>query len=246
MQPATDITIRDIVAENFRAAAVFQKYGLDFCCRGNRRVTDACAEQGISPDVIFNDLAKIETREDTVPRFNAWEPDFLIDYILNNHHHYIRVMLPILYLHTKKIADVHGERHPELLEVASYFAKIGQELEMHMRKEEHVLFPYIKSLVASRRVGMIPAAPPFGSVRNPIAMMEAEHQTAGDEMAMIRTLTNNYTPPDDACTTYRVTFQELEEFEQDLHRHVHLENNILFPKAVALEQIERRSAEVAA
>jgi regulator of cell morphogenesis and NO signaling len=239
MQTATDITIRDIVAENFRAAAVFQKYGIDFCCRGNRLVTDACAEQGLSPDAIFNDLAKIKTEGDTVPRFNAWEPDFLIDYILNNHHQYIRVMLPVLYLHTKKIAAVHGERHPELIEVASYFAKIGQELEMHMHKEEQVLFPYIKSLVASRRAGMTPAAPPFGSVRNPIAMMEAEHQTAGDEMAIIRTLTNNYALPDDACTTYRVTFQELQEFEQDLHRHVHLENNILFPKAVVLERMEK-------
>jgi regulator of cell morphogenesis and NO signaling len=242
MQTATDITIRDIVAENFRAAAVFQKYGVDFCCRGNRLVTDACAEQGISPDAIFSDLAKIETGGDTVPRFNAWEPDFLIDYILNNHHHYIRAMLPILYLHTKKVASVHGERHPELIEVASHFAKIGQELEMHMRKEEQVLFPYIKSLVASRRAGMNPAVPPFGSVRNPIAMMESEHQTAGDEMAIIRTLTNNYALPDDACTTYRITFQELQEFEQDLHRHVHLENNILFPKAVALERMEKVEA----
>jgi regulator of cell morphogenesis and NO signaling len=236
MQTTTNAIIRDIVAENFRAAAVFQKHGLDFCCRGNRPIDDACREKGIETQAVLADLAMIGTGHDDMPKFSNWEPDVLIDFILNNHHQYVSRMIPVLSVHTGKIAAVHGGRHPELIEVARHFAAIAAELEIHMRKEELVLFPYIRSLVIARRAGMSPATPPFGSVSNPIAMMEQEHQTAGDEMAVIRELTGGYAIPDDACTTYRVTLQELADFERDLHQHVHLENNILFPKAIALEQ----------
>jgi regulator of cell morphogenesis and NO signaling len=236
----TDATIGEMVTDNFRTAAVFQSYGIDFCCRGNRTLAQACAEKGIDREAVLADLRKIDGNGggDPLPKFDLWELDFLMDYIVNNHHSYVRRMLPTLYQHTAKIASVHGGNHPELMRVASGFAAIGQELEQHMLKEEQVLFPFIKRLVAARRAGMTPAAPPFGTVRNPIAMMQREHQNAGDEMALIRELTNNYTPPEDACTTYRVTLQELQEFEQDLHRHVHLENNILFPKALRLEEQE--------
>jgi regulator of cell morphogenesis and NO signaling len=237
-------TIGQIVADNFRTAAVFQKHGIDFCCRGNRTIDEACAEKTIDPETVLNDLAAIDTSaDDTTPRFASWEPDFLIDYIVNNHHRYVRQMLPVLRVHTRKVAAVHGERHPELLRIADAFESVAAELEMHMHKEEQILFPYIRTMVVAQRAGMTPPPPPFGSVRNPIAMMEMEHQSAGDEMELIRTLTGNYTPPEDACTTYRVTFQELHDFERDLHRHVHLENNILFPKALELENAPRNASD---
>jgi regulator of cell morphogenesis and NO signaling len=236
MMAQSELTIGDMVVANFRTAAIFQKYGIDFCCRGNRTLAAACTEKGINQKLVALELEKIANdATDILPKFDQWELNFLIDYIVSNHHGYVRKMLPVLYQHTTKIASVHGSRHPELVRLASGFASIGQELEMHMRKEEQILFPYIKSLVAARHAGLTPPVPLFGSVRNPIAMMEREHQSAGDEMAMIHNLTSNYTPPEDACTTYRVTFQELQDFEQDLHQHVHLENNILFPKAILFE-----------
>jgi regulator of cell morphogenesis and NO signaling len=230
-------TIRDMVVGNFRTAAVFQKYGIDFCCRGDRPLAEACAEKGIGLAEVLADLDTIDgNSSDVMPRFETWDLDLLVDYIVSNHHQYVKRILPVLYQHTGKVAAVHGANHPEMVQVAASFAKIGQELELHMRKEEQVLFPYIKSLVAAQRAGMTPAMPHFGTVRNPIAMMEAEHRAAGDETAIIRELTHDYTPPEDGCTTYRVTLQELHDFEQDLHRHVHLENNILFPKALELER----------
>jgi regulator of cell morphogenesis and NO signaling len=172
----------------------------------------------------------------TENRFAEWDPVFLIDYIVNNHHAYVRKMIPVLSVHTQKIASVHGQNHPELIKVAEHFQSVARELSQHMQKEELVLFPYIKSLLTARLTGTAAPASPFGSVRNPIKMMEAEHQNAGDELYAVRSLSSGYTVPADGCTTYHVTYQELQDFERDLHQHVHLENNILFPLAVALEQ----------
>ena len=158
-----------------------------------------------------------------------------MSYIVGNHHAFVRQAMPVLLTHTKKVAGVHGDRHPELPEVARLFNEVAGEMTSHMAKEEQILFPYIVALEeASRSAGRGPSAP-FGTVRNPIRMMEAEHESAGDAMARIRSLTSDYAIPDGACTTYRVSLQELEAFERDLHEHVHLENNILFPKAARLE-----------
>lgn len=230
-----ELTLSQIVNDNFRAAAIFEKYNLDFCCGGNLPVKEACEQKGLDSSVIYNELRTLN--EDIRPdqKYDEWNLDFLIDYIVNNHHSYILRMIPVLSAHTQKIAAVHGKNHPELLSVAESFSRVYKDLRQHMMKEEQILFPFIKQLVKSQRNGKKTEAPFFGSVRNPIKMMEAEHQAAGDEMHEIRKLTDNYRIPDDACNTYMVTLQELKEFEEDLHKHVYLENYILFPKSVKLE-----------
>jgi regulator of cell morphogenesis and NO signaling len=233
---ATETTISEIVADDFRTAAVFQKHGLDFCCGGGVAVAEACRKKGIDLNPLVEELNAVLTApRQGEPSFNSWTLDFLVDYIVNNHHSYVRQTLPVVYLHAEKVARVHGDRHPEVVRLFDLFSKVSHELLDHMRKEEMLLFPYIRSLVEAQSLGVAPSAPPFGSVRNPIRIMEEDHLVAGDELRAIRELTNNYTPPEDACMTYRVLYQELHDFESDLHRHVHLENNILFPKATALE-----------
>lgn len=233
----TSQTIKEIVTENFQTASVFEKYSLDFCCRGGKTISEACAEKGISVDPVINDLATIGTsRDNSGTHFSEWSLDFLIDYIIKNHHGYVKRMIPVLYGHTQKVSTVHGSHHPEVIKIADAFESVAAEFQQHMRKEEQVLFPYIISLVEAKKADRPSIRSPFGSVQNPIRMMEEEHQAAGDEMYGIRLLSNAYTPPEDACTTFRVSYQELQEFEKDLHQHVHLENNILFPKAIALEQ----------
>ena len=168
--------------------------------------------------------------------FNELDPRFLVDYILNIHHAYVRKNAPLLIEFTTKVARVHGQANPEVIEIAELFKELVSELELHMMKEENILFPYIKRLVAFQGSNKAWDKPPFGSVQNPISMMEMEHEHAGNAMAEIRKLSNHFTPPEHACTTYRVSYLKLKEFEEDLHKHVHLENNILFPKASALEQ----------
>ncbi len=236
MNATLDTTIRDIVAGDFRAAAVFQRYGLDFCCGGERSVVDACREKGIDAAAVLTDVqAACAAAESGTPRFASWDAVTLINYIVANHHAYVRQAIPTLLAHTEKIAAVHGERHPELARVARLFAGVADEMTSHMFKEERILFPYIQSLHESvqQHRGVPPC--PFGTVGNPIRMMEAEHESAGSAMAQIRELTGGYAPPPDACTTYRVSLEELKAFEDDLHAHVHLENNILFPRALQLE-----------
>jgi|SRR3990172_3438148 len=230
-------TIKSIVTNDYRAAAVFEKYSLDFCCGGGITVDQACANKKVDPALVHAELAELKNKSnESTPHFSAWPPDELIDYIVNVHHRYVREAIPILSAHTQKVAAVHGDRHPEVIAVARHFETVAQDMKEHMMKEEYVLFPYIKQIVKARRgVGAF-RLPPFGGALNPIRMMEEEHAAAGDELSAVRSLSNNYVPPDDACTTYRVTYQELQQFEQDLHRHVHLENNILFPKTIALEQ----------
>lgn len=230
-------TLADIVKNDYRAAAVLERFGLDFCCNGRRSLADACTEKGI-------DAADVESSLNTALGSTAVAPDntdqmeldALIDHILEKHHSYVKTMLPVLLQHTQKIASVHGENHPELKTVARIYARVHDELEHHMMKEEQILFPAIVSMVQSARSGDAFGQPRFGSVQYPIAMMESEHQTAGDELAEIKSLTGNYAIPADACATYTATMQELQAFELDLHRHIHLENNILHPKAIALER----------
>ena len=233
----TTITLKEIVNANFRAAAVFEKYSLDFCCRGGKSIADACADKGIEAAPVVQDLLTIPADvQYTADRFAEWDTAFLIDYIVNNHHAYVTKIIPVLAAHTQKIASVHGANHPEVITIAGHFAAVANELLQHMQKEEMVLFPYIKSMAQAVKMGTPLPKSPFGTVANPIKMMEAEHQNAGDELYAVRSLSSGYTVPDDACTTFRVTYQELQDFERDLHQHVHLENNILFPRAVAWEQ----------
>lgn len=236
MLDAATTTVRQVVADDFRAAAVFQKHRIDFCCGGDRPVGDACREKGVDESTVIAELEAVTSGPGDVPRFSAWELDFLANYIVVNHHAYVRRASETIASHTQKVAAVHGERHPEVVEVARYFAAVAADMAQHMMKEERMLFPYIVKLAEAARAGQPRPIAPFGTIANPIRMMEMEHETAGDLMAAIRRATGEFTLPDDACTTYAVTYKELEEFEADLHRHVHLENNVLFPKALDLER----------
>ncbi len=231
------LTIKEIVTQDFQTAAVFEKHSLDFCCRGGKTIDEACKEKGIAPESVYAELTRIApSAQAETSRFKQWSPDFLIDYIVTNHHAYVSKMIPVIFAHTQKVASVHGERHPEVIRIAEIFQGVAEELTRHMQKEELMLFPYIKHLVDVKKNSTPFRRPPFGTAQNPIRMMMQEHQQAGDEMYEIRALSNSYAPPEDACTTYRVTYQELQEFERDLHQHVHLENNILFPAAVQIEE----------
>ena len=236
MNATFETTIRDIVAEDFRAAAVFQKFAIDFCCGGDRTLTAVCDENGLCAETVLADLARACGPDASeAPRYADWDVTTLVTHIVDHHHSYVREALPVIKAHTEKVARVHGERHPEMLEVDRLFAGVVDEMTSHMFKEERILFPFIVQLdQAAREGGPAPQAP-FGTVGNPIRMMEDEHESAGGALARIRELTNAYTSPEDGCTTFRVCLQELAAFERDLHTHVHLENNILFPRALRLE-----------
>ncbi len=229
-------TLSEIVTDNFHAAVVFEKYNLDYCCRGKRQFEDACKENSIDPNSVIIDLEKINNNVTVNEQnYDEWELDFLIDYIVNNHHQYIRRMIPIIADHGEKAAVAHGENHPELLKISEIFAIIYKDLRQHMLKEEQILFPFIKQIVQAKKNNGETEKPYFGSVQHPIRMLEAEHENAGDGFNEIKRLGKNYIIPADACPTYSAFYNALMEFEKDLHKHIHLENNILFPKAIALE-----------
>ena len=231
-----NMTVKEIVTNNFRTAAVFEKHGLDFCCRGNKLLITACEEKGINADKIIEELKTLTTQKIRNESYDEWTLDLLIDYIIQNHHSYVKEMMPIISVHTQKIASVHGTNHAEVIEIAKKFAGVAQEFRQHLIKEEDILFPYIKQLVQVNSRHAKAEAPFFGTVKNPIKSMMAEHENAGDEFYEIRNLSSSYTPPEDACNTFIAAYQELKDFEEDLHKHVHLENNILFPKAIELEK----------
>lgn len=237
MSVLSEKTLKDLVANDYRKADVFRKYGLDFCCGGKKPLQKACVDRGIDLEVIEKELLEAE-KLPIIPSqdYGSWDLDFLADYIVNTHHKYVVRTIPVLYEYTQKVSKVHGYQHPEVKEIADDFLKAVDELNRHMMKEEHVLFPYIKTLAEADRKGETVSAPGFGSIANPIRMMEMEHEAVGDVMDHIEKLSAHYTPPADACNTYRVSFAKLKEFTDDLHQHIHLENNILFPKAIALEK----------
>jgi regulator of cell morphogenesis and NO signaling len=237
MNAPDTVTLGEIVAENFRAAAVLDRFGLDFCCGGKRTLAEACEAKRVDSADVQRALGSLGVHPRSAGDPDAtWSADELTHYIVRRHHAYVREQGGIVTARLTKLIGVHGERHPELAAIAAHFREICAALLMHMMKEEQILFPYVRALSASAEQ-QLPLPPnPFGTVRNPIRMMELEHQSAGGELAIIRELTNDYTPPDDGCTTYRVCFEELEAFDRDLRLHIHLENNVLFPKAVALEE----------
>lgn len=231
------LTIKDIVTSDYRTAAIFEKYSLDFCCGGGTTVEQACKAKGLDPAVVFGDLRNAAgTAGSNGGVFSQMPLDELVDHIVTKHHAYVREAMPAILAHTQKVASVHGAYHPEVIAIAEHFVAVADEMQSHMMKEEHILFPYIKTLAHAQHTRTAIQPPPFGSVQHPIRMMEAEHQSAGDAMYKIRSLSSAYVPPAEACTTYRVSYLELQQFELDLHNHVHLENNILFPKAIELER----------
>lgn len=228
--------VGEVVATDYRAATVFQSFGIDFCCKGGRSIDEACAaRQVVAADVVKALSQVMQGSADESPDVNGWPIDLLADYIEKTHHRYVERRLGEIIPLLQKVVRVHGDRHPEVIEMERLFQACAGELAKHMKKEELVLFPFIRKMVSLDLAGGDIQSPPFGSVANPIAMMQHEHDVEGDRFRQIAALTDDYTPPADACATYRVTYALLREFEADLHRHIHLENNILFPKAKALE-----------
>jgi len=228
--------IGQFVAEDFRTAAIFSKYGIDFCCKGDRTIEEVCTKNNIDSDELLGQLLHIQISNNAQSiDYKSWPLDLLAEYIEKKHHRYVEEKIPVLRQFLDKLCKVHGQNHPELLEITALFIGSSKDLAAHMKKEELILFPFIKRMVKAKLEGSQLQSPQFGTVENPIAMMKDEHENEGDRFRQIAALTNNYTPPSDACNTYKVTFAMLDEFEKDLHLHIHLENNILFPEAIKLE-----------
>ena len=230
-----EVKVGDVVSANISSAHIFKKYGIDFCCGGGISIQKACEKKNVDMNSLLQDLKNLDEKVMPSQNFKNWELDFLIDYIVNTHHAYVKESLEMLDAYASKVAKVHGEGHPPVVKIYECVLAINTELRAHMYKEETILFPYIKSLVTDNRNNSDMEQSPFGSVNIPITMMETEHENAGDILKEIATLSNSYNPPDWACNTFKALYAKLDEFEQDLHLHVHLENNILFPKAIALE-----------
>ena len=235
MENLEKLKISEVVASNIKSAHVFKKYGLDFCCGGGISIEKACSKHNIDMDSLLSDLRNIDEKVAPSQNYNTWSLDFLISHIENTHHVYVRDSLGLIEEYAAKVARVHGEGHPPVVKIYDLFLTLSEELTSHMQKEEMVLFPYINLLVQAEKTNSMPEPSKFGNIQNPISMMEHEHETAGNLLKEIAALSNNYTPPEWACNTFKALYSKLEEFEQDLHLHIHLENNILFPKAVLLE-----------
>jgi regulator of cell morphogenesis and NO signaling len=231
----TTSTVGELVAADFRRAEIFERFGIDFCCSGRRRLEDACRAAGVDPTDVAREIETLPTPAPDENDVVHWPIPQLIDHIVSVHHQYVRSALPVISQRLSKLIEVHGARHPGLQRINAYFNLLATDLLQHLRKEEFVLFPYMRDLVQLHDSCTVKQSP-FGKVENPIRMMEREHSEAGDALRIIRELTNNYTTPDDGCATYEATMAELRHFERDLHRHVHLENNLLFPAIVRLEE----------
>jgi regulator of cell morphogenesis and NO signaling len=237
MTPTATKTVGEIAAEMPSATREFEKLGIDYCCGGSRTLGEACSEANISVDEALARLQK--SLAATQPGDSTdWQQQLLADligHITTTHHVFVREESTRIQALAAKVVGVHGKNHPELMQVQQVFAALAEELSVHLMKEEQVLFPYIVRMEESVLAGE-PAPPAmFGTVVNPVRMMMQEHDGAGNALRSLRSITSDYTILDDACISYRTLYQALQDFESDLHQHIHLENNILFPRAVAME-----------
>ena len=229
------ITVGEIVTENYHAAGVFKEYKLDFCCGGDKTLAEACGKRNVDIRVVLEKLSALPWGTTTTSEnFKAWEPGFLVDYIQNTHHNFVRSKTQEIAGYAARVAKVHGEHFPENIDVYRQFVNLSNELLRHLNDEETTVFPLIKTISELRRAGQPVSENLIRELTTELNRMENDHEEAGEVMAKIRELTRNYQPPQGACTTYRVLYQNLAGFEDDLHKHVHLENNILFKKAQAL------------
>jgi regulator of cell morphogenesis and NO signaling len=233
-------TVKEVAIEFPYATRVFEKLGIDYCCGGGKSLQDACAGAGVT----FNELVSLlESAAPQTSREINWQARSLSElgqYVLDKHHVYTKEALTRLKNLLAKVCSVHGENHPELMQIKNLFQDLSNELVPHMFKEEQILFPYIFELDQAAKHGRSVDCP-FGSVANPIQMMKYEHESAGELLRKMRQLSHQYVPPPDACISYQTLYQAMAELEQDLHEHIHLENNILFPGAEALERVPGRA-----
>ena len=241
MQFSGEMKLKDIALANPAARQTLDDAGLAYCCgRGGKSLYEACLQATISADEILKRLS--ENSKNVGPDDVDWMVAPLSDltaHIRGKHHGYVRESLPRVQAMLDKVVARHGQNHPEVVEIRGIFMEVGDEMLTHMRKEEQVLFPYIDALDAAAKTHTSVEPPFFRTVKNPIHTMMKEHDASGELVKQIRSLSCLYTPPMSACTTLRALYQSLKEFDADLHRHVHLENNVLFPRAVDLETAER-------
>ena len=230
-------TVRDLAVDVPGATRVFEKLGIDYCCGGGQSLKEACFGAGVSLVEVMAalDAGKERYAGKGIENWQSRSLAELTDHIVRTHHDYTKSEIERLNQLGAKVVSVHGQRHPELIKVADLFGALQQDLVPHMLKEEQVLFPYIVHLEDASRNRRPAPTPFFGTVRNPIQMMIREHDSAGDMLRELRSASQNYTVPLDGCVSYRTLYQALQELEQDLHQHIHLENNILFPRAVTMD-----------
>jgi regulator of cell morphogenesis and NO signaling len=234
-------TVSEIAAGSLATVRVFERLGIDYCCGGKRPLADVCREKGRDVAAVLGELESAMGASSTLARdWNQAPLGELIEHIVSTHHAYLNRELTPLGARVEKVYRVYNEKYgPTLTGLPEVFAGLRSELEAHLRKEEMILFPVIAAYEAASLAGSPLPGTPFGTVSNPIRMMEAEHDSAGTALADIRTITTNYAIPEYACVTYRSLMAGLQELEQDLHMHIHLENNILFPRAMKLENSRR-------
>jgi len=230
---SSEMTVREVAAQVPESTRLFETLKIDYCCGGNRPLTEACASAGVEVDSVMEQLSVLGKSDpvDSAVDFQKLSLTELITHILETHHVFTKSEIARIRALVTKVIGAHGANHPELLTVGELFQRLCSDLEPHMFKEERVLFPYIVRMEQAETV----LAAPFGTVKNPIRMMMMEHDTAGDLLRKLRAATSDYRVPPDACISYQTLYQALEGFEKDLHQHIHLENNVLFPKAVELE-----------
>ncbi|GAA0892677.1 iron-sulfur cluster repair di-iron protein [Fulvivirga kasyanovii] len=245
MKLSKDTPIGELVAANYRTATVFKKHKIDFCCQGGRTIREAVEQKEIDINLLLKELDEaIQIKDTSANNYQSWPLGLLADYIEKVHHRYVEKRTQEIVPFLNKLCRVHGDRHPELHEITDLFTKSAGDLAQHMKKEELILFPFIHKMVRTQNLREKLHPPHFKTIENPIAMMMHEHDAEGERFRKIAELSNNYNPPADACNTYRVTFALLKEFEDDLHLHIHLENNILFPRAMDMENnIEKAQPE---
>jgi regulator of cell morphogenesis and NO signaling len=233
-------TVGQIAAKDIRKAEVFIKLGIDFCCGGKKSLKQACDEKGLDLAVVESALTNANEASKVSENYDRWSPDFLADYIFNKHHQYYYDEAPVIGELLTKVVDHHGDRFPELEEVYRLYVTLVQELNSHFAKEEKVLFPFIKTLVQAKQTGNMQQLESQFSLSGPIQMMEVDHDAAGDILAELSEVTNSYTAPEGACNSFQFLYRKLKGLDEDLHQHIHLENNILFPKALSLEKELRK------
>ncbi|HZQ22206.1 MAG TPA: iron-sulfur cluster repair di-iron protein [Terriglobales bacterium] len=232
-------TVRELALENFAATRIFEELGIDYCCGGNRPLEEACRAANLNPDQVLDSLEMALNARRAASADRNWQTEplsDLIEHIKATHHKSTRDAIARIPPLLDKVCSAHGKNHPELIHVRGVFRGLAQELTTHMLKEEIVLFPYITRMedATIAKEPLLPA--PFGSVQNPVTMMEHEHDSAGTALRAMKTASAGYVPPPDACVSYQTLYRALTEFERDLHQHIHLENNVLFPRAVAIER----------
>lgn len=230
------ITVRELVATHPHSVAILEKSGVEYCCKGDRPLQQACAELGIEVEPLLVEIENAWRQPGQLKDWNTEPLSELIQHIVKDYHEPARSELERILPLANRVASVHSDRHPELLEVVQEFGQLRGEFTMHMRKEELMLFPWIERAEAQRGQPGSAGRPPFGSFKNPISAMIAEHSVSGDELERLRHLCNGYQVPEDACTSYQALYAALRLFEAEMHHHIHLENNILFPRAIAMEE----------